>query len=391
MAKLMGKLIENVVLERKRSKKLPLYQQIREQIQKNIVSSDVSIGDPLPSITYLAKKWNVTYRTIKAAYDLLEEDGLINYENRKSVKVAFTNGESGGKTIKKFSMAYITCHHDDSYYSIAYQGVRDFSIQNGLELMLIDVGASRKRFVEAVLNPGNGIDGMLILPFETPGFEEAVEHSINSGKKVVFLDRFLPDIEVSSVEVDHYSIAYQATTHLITTHNMPVYYLAFVNSPSGARFWFRGWSNAMDTHGYSDLKPYIFDFPVPEEKLAETVDIGLEYSVNAAIDLFTNRKEKAYCIFSGNDFIARGVYIAAEKLGLEIGKNVFVVGSNNMPFAEKMPVPLSSVRTVPSTRDLGYQAARLLYEHVTGTIKHPVRRLLPVELVVRRSSIGAKT
>jgi LacI family transcriptional regulator len=387
----MGKLLDNVVLDRNRSKKLPLYQQIREQIQNNITSQNIVDGEQLPSIAYLAKKWGVTYRTIKAAYDLLEEDGLINFENGKSVRViaGVSKGNvSEERKITKFSLAYITCHHDDAYYSIAYQGIRNFCIENGLELTLIDVGASRKRFIDTVMNPGEGIDGMLILPFETPGFEDAVKQSIASGKKIVFLDRFLPNIESSSVEADHFSIAYQATTHLIMTHNLPVYYLAFVNSPSGARFWFKGWSSAMDSYGYVNRKPYVFDFPVPEEKLADTVDIGLEYSVNAALDLFKSRKESKYCIFSGNDFIARGIYIAAEQLGLQIGKDVFIVGSNNMPFAERMPVPLSSVKTVPSIQDLGYQAAKLLYEHLTGSVNHPVRRLLPVELVVRQSSIG---
>ncbi len=83
----MGKLIDNIVLDKNCNKKRPLYQQIREQIHKNIESQVISDTQQLPSIAYLAKKWNVTYRTIKAAYDLLEEDGLISYENRKSVKV----------------------------------------------------------------------------------------------------------------------------------------------------------------------------------------------------------------------------------------------------------------------------------------------------------------
>ncbi len=386
----MGKLTENIVLDRKSSKRLPLYQQIREQIRRNITTQYITGREQLPSISYLAKKWNVTYRTIKAAYDLLEEDGLIRYDNQKTVKVnSLTQKPDGSdKTAKAFSLAYITCHHDDPYYALAYQGIRNFAIEKDLELMLIDVGASQKRFIDTVTNPGEGIDGLLILPFETPGFEEAVRKTIEAGKKVVFLDRFLPNIDASSVEADHFSIAYQATAHLITTHNRPVYYMAFVHSPSGARFWFKGWAAAMDTYGYVDCKPYVFDFPVPEERLADTVDIGLEYSVNAALDLFKSRREEKYCIFSGNDFFARGVYIAAEQLGLKIGKDVFVVGSNNMPFAERMPPPLSSVKTVPSTQDLGYQAAKLLYEHITGVIRHPVRRLLPVELVVRESSVG---
>jgi DNA-binding LacI/PurR family transcriptional regulator len=386
----MGKLTDHIVLEKKRFKKLPLYQQIREQIQQNIISKEIAPGAPLPSIAYLAKKWNVTYRTIKAAYDLLEKDGIINYRTNKSVEIASNHAVVSERATKKFSLVYIACHHDDPYYAIAYEGIRSFAVENNAELMLISVGSSHKRFIDAVLNPGEGTDGMIILPFETPDFKDAVKSALEFGKRLVFLDRFLPDVEASSVEADHYSVAYQATTHLISLHNKPVYYLAFVNNPSGARDWFKGWCSAMNNYGYFDLQPYVFDFPVAEERLADTVDLGLEYSIEAAIKLFESRKEEEYCIFSGNDFIARGVYIAAEKMGLRIGRDVFIVGSGNMPFDDRLPVPLSSVRTVPSTQELGYQAAKLLYEHLMGTAKHPARRLLPVELIARESSTGVK-
>jgi DNA-binding LacI/PurR family transcriptional regulator len=377
----------NIVLEKTQKKSVPLYQQIRQKILEQILNNTLKSGDILPSMAFLSNKWGVTYRTIKSAYDLLEQDGAVSFRMGKCI-VTDNAFERLHEKKNILSISYITCHHSDPYYALASAGIRRFALEKGLEYVMVDVGNSKRRFWDAVTCPGEDVGGLLILPFEEPGYEKAVQKAIDSGKKVVFLDRILPGVDASSVEVDHFSVAFQATNHLAQTHNRPVYYLAFVSNPSGARDWFKGWASAMKSYNYTSLDKFIFDLPVHEHQLEATIDIGLEYSIAAARQLFKSRKEDIYCIFAGNDFIARGVYIAAEEMGLEVGKNVFLVGSNDMPFAEKMEVPLSSVRTIPSTEHLGYQAAKLLYDHLNDTIRNPVRQLIPVELVVRTSSTG---
>jgi LacI family transcriptional regulator len=144
----------------------------------------------------------------------------------------------------------------------------------------------------------------------------------------------------------------------------------------------------MHEYNFNNLQSHCFDLQASEEQLASAPSVGLQYHVDAAMRLFESKKEDIYCIFAGNDFMARGVYIAAERLGLEVGKNVFVVGNDDMPFAQTFDVQLSSIRQVPSIGHLGYEAAKLLHEYITGEIEEPIRRLLPSELIVRQSSTG---
>lgn len=380
--------LDSMQLDKRRNKTLPLYQQIRRGLFSKIKDHSLRPGDTLPSIAYLSKKWDVTYRTIKSAYDLLEEDGVVSFKMGKCI-VADDDISKSNQDERACCISYITCHHDDPYYALASAGIRRFALEKGIEYVMVDVSNSNTRFLDAVNSPGEDVDGLLILPFEVPGYQEVVQKTIDAGKPVVFLDRVLPGVKASSVEVDHFSVAFQATNHLLEIHNQPVYYLSFVDNPSGARDWFKGWSSAMKSHcNFSSLDKYIIDLAIQEERLAETIDVGLDYSIQAARKLFKTHKEDKYCIFTGNDFIARGVYIAAKEYGLGIGKDVFLVGSNDMPFAAKMEVPLSSVRPIPSTEHIGYHAAKLLYEHLTGSIRNSVRHLIPVELVVRASSAG---
>ena len=55
----------------------PIYEQIGEQIKRQIVQQELTEGTPLPSVRALAKELKIRALTGKKAYDFLEEEGLI--------------------------------------------------------------------------------------------------------------------------------------------------------------------------------------------------------------------------------------------------------------------------------------------------------------------------
>ncbi len=57
--------------------KIPIYEQIKEQIKEEIVKGYLQEGTALPSIRKLAADLRVSVITTKRAYDELEESGLI--------------------------------------------------------------------------------------------------------------------------------------------------------------------------------------------------------------------------------------------------------------------------------------------------------------------------
>lgn len=56
---------------------VPIYQQIRQQIQSQILFGSLETDTPLPSIRNLAKDLRISVITTKQAYKELENDGLI--------------------------------------------------------------------------------------------------------------------------------------------------------------------------------------------------------------------------------------------------------------------------------------------------------------------------
>ena len=86
-----------------------------------------------------------------------------------------------------------------------------------------------------------------------------------------------------------------------------------------------------------------------------------------------------------NDLVAVGVCRALAELGLRVPHDVSVVGYDDIPLLEYLPVPLTTVR-VP-TVEMGRQAVELLLAHVEGGAAAPTRRVtLDAELVVRDST-----
>ncbi len=70
---------------------LPIYQQISDQIKKQILSGKLEDEEMLPSIRVLARELQISVITIKSAYEELEREGLIESVRGKGFYVATKN------------------------------------------------------------------------------------------------------------------------------------------------------------------------------------------------------------------------------------------------------------------------------------------------------------
>ena len=69
----------------------PIYEQIAKQIKKMIISGELSPGETLPSMRFLAKELRISVITTKRAYSDLERDGFIETVTGKGSFVANQN------------------------------------------------------------------------------------------------------------------------------------------------------------------------------------------------------------------------------------------------------------------------------------------------------------
>ena len=79
----------NIVISNSSDK--PIYEQIAQQIKKLIISGELSPGDALPSMRFLAKELRISVITTTRAYSDLERDGFIETVTGKGSFVANQN------------------------------------------------------------------------------------------------------------------------------------------------------------------------------------------------------------------------------------------------------------------------------------------------------------
>jgi DNA-binding LacI/PurR family transcriptional regulator len=123
--------------------------------------------------------------------------------------------------------------------------------------------------------------------------------------------------------------------------------------------------------------------PVPPHRIAEAAAYTHDAGRAAALELL-RRELDVTAIFCGNDLIALGALDTARKLGFAVPGRLSVVGFDDIVFSGLISPPLTTIRQ--PLAELGKEAATLAIDLVEGNQLGPVRRRLPVELVVRSST-----
>ncbi len=108
-----------------------------------------------------------------------------------------------------------------------------------------------------------------------------------------------------------------------------------------------------------------------------------------AMEAALNSPDHFTAVVAANDLIALGALDALQARGLQCPRDISVTGFNDMPFADRLTPPLTTVRL--PLEEMGRVAARVLLDDLRGEASVSARHstLLSVELVVRGSTCPA--
>ena len=76
------------------SSMIPIYEQIVDQIKKQINDHILQENDPLPFVRLLSKELRISALTVKRAYDTLDEEGLTKTIHGKGTFILAVNEET---------------------------------------------------------------------------------------------------------------------------------------------------------------------------------------------------------------------------------------------------------------------------------------------------------
>ena len=109
-----------------------------------------------------------------------------------------------------------------------------------------------------------------------------------------------------------------------------------------------------------------------------------------AVDNLLSDKERPSALIAYNDLVAIGIMDAIRAAGLQVGKDIAVIGYDDIPEATNQPVPLTSVST-PASK-LGEMIGQALqsWSFDRTDVANPLDITYPPRLVIRESCGGSK-
>lgn len=300
-----------------------------------------------------------TYLRVKSA---VEE---LNYVPNAAARALFT----GRTDIVSLIVPAIT----SSFFTEMADGAEDKAREQGYTLTLgaTDKNIERERsYLEALIS--HRVDGIMF----TPG-NDSLEH-IRLLKRhnipFVLVDRQIEDAQVDFVGGDSFDAGIQLATHLVEQGFKDI---AFVGGEPGA------WSLEKRLSGYRKT--------MKSAGLKERVYLGSykPESGEKITERMIQENQVPEAIFAASSRIVLGVFKALRKHQFTVPKDIAVACVDDVASASMID-PFLTVVEQPAY-DIGQMAMQCLVDRIKGSTKPPVTHILPVELIVRRSSLKFDT
>lgn len=254
---------------------------------------------------------------------------------------------------------------NDPYYLQVRLGIETYFAKDEVEIVRIFKNDTNK------ISRLENIDGLICLgKFSV----KEMEKFTTSYEPVVFLDMQTSSIQFNTISLD----LEQAMKDV----------LAYLAKQNFERVGFLG--------GYETLEDHeVYRDPRTETFLREAKKYGMVYDPYFLIDAYT--KESGYkmmmhlleqetlpqAVVACSDPIAIGAMRAIKEKGLQIPKDISIIGFDDIEDAKYCDPPLTSVHA--PAKQLGQYGAMLLLDLIQKQIELPFQMLLPCHLVIRNS------
>jgi len=261
------------------------------------------------------------------------------------------------------------------FYSIIAKSVEDVANKSGYNTILCNGDDNPEKELKYLkILKANRVDGIILTP--TGKNAKYVNWLMESGTKVVLLDRLINGVECDAVLVDNENGAYKAMKHLINQGYRKIGIInGFIDRTTG-RGRLDGYLKALRESGIPK-----------DDSLIKIGNFKKRSGINLARELLesTNKPE---AIFVTNLDMALGALITIKEMSLKIPGDIGVVGFDDSDWALILNPPLTVVSQ--PVYNLGSTAGEMLIKKIengrTNSGEEPLIVTLSTNLIIRNST-----
>jgi DNA-binding LacI/PurR family transcriptional regulator len=221
-----------------------------------------------------------------------------------------------------------------------------------------------------------GVRGLIIASMDHIYTANPVIRQLDKDNFPYVVVSFITDPDICFVGTDHEEGGFMATEHLITNGYRKIGYINGEEGNLCGDERKKGYLRALKQHGLEYIENFEYRLPFG----GEWNDFRSGYEIGQKFVKEANRPE---AVFAYNDLVALGFQKAVLEGGLQIPKDIAIVGFDNIDQCATAAVPLTTI-SQPTDR-IGNIAVDVLYRKCRGE-EVETRQVLRPKLVVRNSS-----
>ena len=281
------------------------------------------------------------------------------------------------RTKKTHTIGIIVPRLNSYFMSAVLSGMEDAASRENYNLIISQsLESAEKEVANAHTMFNKRVDGLLVsLAYDTENISH-FEPFFKKGIPVIFFDRTFSHNESTSIVIDNYRAAYEATTHLISQGCRRIMHFGgnLLRNVYSERL--RGYKHALVEN----------KIPI-DEKLIYLSKLNEEAGSEAAKIILKMGAKKPDGVFAANDSAAVFCMMKLKESGLKIPEEIAFVGFNNDPISKVIEPNLTTVNY--SGYEIGESAVNCMLNHLNNisNVKTTNLIVLRSDLVIRGSSL----
>ncbi|KLU60678.1 catabolite control protein A [Peptococcaceae bacterium CEB3] len=327
----------------------------------------------LPTIKDVAEAANVSLKTVSR---VINKNEKVRAETRDRVLLAAKalgyqpNAIARSLRSKKtYTIGVLIADITNGFFSAMVRGIEEVAVARDYSVIIADTNEMLKKerrysriFAE------KQVEGLIVVP--ALGSQKYLE---NLAKRfpIVFLDRCGEGINTSVVKVENERGAYELTKHLLEHGYREVAYVGDSESLSTAQGRFAGFARALKESGVHLSPAFI-----------KAGNRTVQDAYSAAQELL-RCLPRPQAVFAGNNLMVQGTLRALSRAGLEVPRDLALVGFDDFEMADTLR-PRLTVVSQP-VYEMGRQAANILFGQMENASRERQEVVFPVELIIRES------
>ena len=357
------------------SEKKFLYQQVYQDIKDKITSAQYQFGDLLPSEREIGEEYHVDRTTVRKAFSLLVDEGLVEKRAGKGSVVISSNSpvSSIPAVSHKGSIAFLLPKSGGvsdritvPFYSELFYNIEKSCSNAGYSLIYASLDSAED--LGHIQQQTSNLRGII---YVSNVREECIQKALNEHIPCVLLNSYSPLLP--SILSDNYSGARKATEYLLQNGHTSIAVLSGIVSYTTSQERLNGVLSVMREHNLS----------LPDAFYMRSDNWEADGGFNAMYKLLQSGHRLPTAIFCFNDRLAHGAIQALVQSGFSIPDDISIIGYDNSDHARYSVPKLSSIEiNVPLMAKATFNS---LIDQIATNEVLPIKILAPVSLIERDS------